>query len=247
MAKRRMFSIDIISSDAFTDMPLSAQALYFHLGMAADDDGFVNCPNKIQRSIGASADDMNILRAKHFVLVFDSGVLVIKHWKINNTIQKDRYHETKYTDELSMLLVKKNGAYTFIEHDSDLGLLSVDTTCIQDVSILETESSLGKSSLGKSKDTLSAFAADVIGYLNNKTGKSFRPSSKSTMRHISARVNEGYSLDDFKAVIDTKVDQWKRDKKMCGYLRPETLFGTKFESYLNEGGEKHDYSGFRVR
>ena len=94
MAERRMFAKTIIDSDEFLDMPLSAQALYFHLSMRADDDGFVNNPKKIQRMIGASDDDYKILIAKSFVLRFESGVIVIKHWRINNYIQKDRYKET---------------------------------------------------------------------------------------------------------------------------------------------------------
>ena len=86
MAKRRMFSQQITDSDAFLDMPLSAQALYFHLGMSADDDGFVNNPKRVQRVIGANEDDLKLLIAKNFIIAFDTGVMVIKHWKINNYI-----------------------------------------------------------------------------------------------------------------------------------------------------------------
>ena len=112
MAKRRMFSIDIVESDAFLDMPLSTQTLYFHLGMKADDDGFVSSPRSIQRMIGASDDDLKLLVSKRFILSFDNGVVVIKHWKINNLVRKDRYVETKYLDEKKTLYVKDNGAYT---------------------------------------------------------------------------------------------------------------------------------------
>lgn len=113
MAKRRMFSQQITDSDSFLDMPLSAQALYFHLGMNADDDGFVNSPKRIQRVIGANEDDLKLLIAKRFVLSFDSGVVVIKHWKINNSIRQDRYTPTVYTEELSLITEKPNRAYTF--------------------------------------------------------------------------------------------------------------------------------------
>lgn len=112
MAKRRMFSQQITESDSFLDMPLSAQALYFHLGMSADDDGFVNSPKRIQRVIGANEDDLKLLIAKKFVIAFDSGVVVIKHWKINNYIRSDRYTETAYTEEKALLHTKKNGAYS---------------------------------------------------------------------------------------------------------------------------------------
>ncbi len=126
MSAKRMFSMQIIDSDPFLDMPLSAQALYFHLSMRADDDGFVNNPKKIQRYVNASDDDLKLLIAKRFILTFDSGVIVIKHWLIHNYIQKDRYHETVYTEEKSMLSVKDNKAYTL-------------SSCAQNVDKLDTE------------------------------------------------------------------------------------------------------------
>lgn len=106
-----MFAKTIVLSDSFLDMPLSARCLYFTLGMVADDDGFVNNPKSIMRQCGAQEDDMKILFAKKFLLAFESGVIVIKHWRINNYLQKDRYNETKYLDEKSMLSVEKNGTY----------------------------------------------------------------------------------------------------------------------------------------
>lgn len=112
VAKKRMFSMKIIDTDAFLDMPLSTQALYFHLNMRADDDGFVGNPKRIQRLIGASDDDLKLLIAKRFALCFENGVIVIKHWRIHNTIQKDRYNETTYIDEKNMLKIKENKAYT---------------------------------------------------------------------------------------------------------------------------------------
>ena len=107
-----MFSQQITDSDSFLDMPLSAQALYFHLGMSADDDGFVNNPKRIQRIIGANEDDLKLLIAKKFIIAFESGVVVIKHWKINNAIRSDRYTPTVYTEEKAMLNEKSNKAYT---------------------------------------------------------------------------------------------------------------------------------------
>ena len=132
MAERRMFAKTIVLSDAFLDMPLSARCLYFTLGMLADDDGFVNNPKSIMRQAGSSLDDMNILIGKRFILAFDSGVIVIKHWRIHNYIQKDRYKESKYIEEKSTLMLDEKGAYT---------------ECIQDVSILDTQVRLGKVSL----------------------------------------------------------------------------------------------------
>ncbi|MDO4622633.1 MAG: DNA replication protein DnaD, partial [Eubacteriales bacterium] len=112
MAEKRMFTQKIVDSDAFLDMPLSTQALYFHLNMRADDDGFVNNAKKIQRVIGASEDDLKLLIAKRFVLIFDSGVIVIKHWRMHNLLRKDRYSPTQYQEELNSLELKENKAYT---------------------------------------------------------------------------------------------------------------------------------------
>ena len=112
MAERRMFAKTIVLSDAFLDMPMSARCLYFTLGMLADDDGFINAPRSIMRQCGASDDDMKLLLAKKFVLAFESGVIVIKHWRMNNYLQKDRYTETKYKDEKALLFLDENNAYT---------------------------------------------------------------------------------------------------------------------------------------
>ena len=112
MAEKRMFTQKIIDSDAFLDMPLSTQALYFHLNMRADDDGFINNPKKIQRMIGASEDDLKLLLTKRFILVFESGVIVIKHWRMHNTLRKDRYNPTQYQEEFALLQIKENNSYT---------------------------------------------------------------------------------------------------------------------------------------
>ncbi len=118
MAQRRMFSPQIIDSDAFLEMPSSSQSLYFHLGMRADDDGFVGNPRKIQKITGSSEDDLKILISKRFVLVFENGVIVIKHWRINNLIRKDWYKETIYLEEKSLLKIKENGAYTLANNEN---------------------------------------------------------------------------------------------------------------------------------
>ena len=144
MAERRMFAKAIVLSDAFLDMPMSARCLYFTLAMLADDDGFINSPKSIMRQCGSTSDDMNILIAKRFVLTFESGVVVIKHWRIHNLIQKDRYRETKYLEEKAQLTLDGNKAYT--EAVSD-----VYTECIQDVSRVEPQVRLGEVSLGKSR------------------------------------------------------------------------------------------------
>lgn len=111
MAQRRMFSLKIVSSDAFLDMSVSSRELYFQLGMYADDDGFIN-PKKIVRLVGASDDDLKILLAKRFLLPFESGVVVIKHWAINNQLRKDYYQPTLYQEEKKSLFIKDNKAYS---------------------------------------------------------------------------------------------------------------------------------------
>lgn len=111
MAHKRMFSKDITGSDAFREMPPSSQALYFHLGMEADDDGFLDNYKGLMRSMSASDDDLKILLTKRFLILFPSKVVVVKHWLINNTIRKDRYSETKHLEEKRALVVKENGSY----------------------------------------------------------------------------------------------------------------------------------------
>ena len=143
MANRRMFSLLVIDTDMFLDMPLSSQALYFHLSMRADDDGFIGNAKKIQRMVGSSDDDFKILLAKGFIFNFETGVCVVKHWRIHNYIQKDRYSETLYKEEKSQLIQDKNSVYQ-IEKDS----------CIQDVYRPDTQDrlELGKDRLELGKD-----------------------------------------------------------------------------------------------
>ncbi len=118
MANKRMFSKQITSSDAFLDMPVSSQLLYFHLNMEADDDGFVGNPKRIMRMLGANDDDFKILLVKRFLLPFQSGVVVIKHWLLHNAVRKDMYQETQYLDEKKQLQIKENKVYTEVRNES---------------------------------------------------------------------------------------------------------------------------------
>lgn len=246
-----MFAKTIIDSDAFLDMPLSTQALYFHLSMRADDDGFINNPKKISRMIGCGEDDLKLLIAKKFLLNFESGVVVIKHWLIHNTLRKDRHTPTNYQDELKQLTQKENGSYKKVDDISIPNRIDVTptdddnqlaTTWQPDGNQLATQYSIDKYSIDKlSKDTLSGSDepdrvpyGEITDYLNEKAGSQFRSSTKKTQSLIKARFNEGFKIDDFKRVIDIKTNEWLNNKDMSKYLRPETLFGTKFESYLNQ-------------
>lgn len=234
MAEKRMFSKQIIDSDAFLDMPLSTQALYFHLSMRADDDGFVDNPKKIQRVIGASADDLKLLMAKRYILAFESGVIVIKHWRMHNTLRQDRYKPTVYQEEMSTLVVKGNKSYT--EADRLAEIECGKPTGNQP----ETQIRLDKNSIDKNKDIAGKTPAvppykEIIDYLNKKTNAHYRHTTKATQRIINGRISDGFGVEDFKKVIDIKAEQWLNDKKMSAYLRPETLFAAShFESYLNE-------------
>ena len=158
MAERRMFAKTIIDSDAFLEMPLSTQALYFHLSMRADDDGFLNNAKKVMRMIGANQNDLDLLLVKNFVIKFEDGICVIKHWRIHNYIQTDRYHETMYKDNKNLLNIDENKAYTLkntgkkLEGNRIIEVIEpMDTECIQDVSKMDTQVrlELGKDSIGK--------------------------------------------------------------------------------------------------
>jgi len=226
VAQRRMFSKKVTDTDTFLDMPLSTQALYFHLNMHADDDGFIDNTKTIQRMIGSSDDDRKLLVAKQFIIPFENGLVVIKDWRVHNYIQGDRYHKTQYINEKSQLVVEENNMYT---------------KRVQDVSNMDTQVRLGKDRLGKdSKDILSGSDEpdhvpykEIVDYLNEKTGSKYRSSGSKTKSLIKARANEGFSLDDFKTVIEKKAKEWA-GTDMEKYLRPETLFSTKFEGYLNQ-------------
>ncbi|WP_195484509.1 hypothetical protein [Flavonifractor plautii] len=214
MAERRMFAKTIIDSDAFLDMPLSTQALYFHLSMRADDEGFVNNPKKIQRMTGASDDDVKLLIAKRFVIPFESGVCVIKHWLIHNYIQKDRFKPTVYKDERASLVVKQNKSYSL-----------VDTDCIQDVSSMETQVRLGKSRIGKvslGEGSIGECEGETAGeppapppvpYERiKKIYNSLCPSfsrctalSEARRKAIKARFASGYTIEDFQQLF-TKAE-----------------------------------------
>lgn len=136
MANRRMFSKDVVETDKFLNMPLTSQALYFHLGMEADDDGFVASPKKVQRSIGCSEGDLQILASRGFIIPFESGIVVLVHWKQNNYIQADRYRKTVHKEEAALL---QNDNYVY----------HLDPTCIHPVSSLDPQDSIGKDRVGK--------------------------------------------------------------------------------------------------
>lgn len=244
MAERRMMSKSIVKSDTFLDMPATTQNLYFHMLLDADDDGFINAPKSIMRMIGAKDDDMKVLTAKQFVIPFESGVVVIKDWKIHNYIQNDRYKPSTLP-ERDLLNIQKDKTYTL---KSDVS--SMDTKCIQSVSIGKDrlgkvrlgEDRIGKDRVGKdsidilchvSHDDVDKSHFEIIEYLNLKIGSKFKPTTKPYVQAIRSRLKEGYTVDDFKTVIDKKCREWK-GTKLEKYLTPKTLFApSHFDTYLN--------------
>ena len=203
-----MFAKTIVLSDAFLDMPLSARCLYFSLGMFADDDGFVNNPKSIMRQIGASIDDLNLLVAKKFILIFENGVIVIKHWRINNYLRSDRYKETQYHEEKSNLFIESNGAYTF---NSSSGIPMVDQRYTQD--------RLGKDSIGNIKEEINKEESDeqVITTLSDK--KRFKkPSLEEVKAYCEERhnnINPQVFLDFYESKGWKVGNQPMKDWKAC--------------------------------
>ncbi|MBO5967120.1 MAG: replisome organizer [Clostridia bacterium] len=201
MAERRMFAKTIIGTEVFLDMPLSTQALYFHLSMRADDEGFVGCPRKIQRMIGASDDDLKVLIAKKFLIPFESGVVVIRHWKIHNYIQKDRFRQTEFREEREQLSTDERGLYT---------------ECIQFVSKLDTQDRVGKDRVVK--DRLGEDRVEKEGMLTHtEERKRFQPPTVDEVSEYCAdkdlNVDAGYFVDYYTAkgwmIGREKMKDWK--------------------------------------
>ncbi|ANT43559.1 replisome organizer protein [Lactococcus phage 62503] len=239
MAQRRMFSKEVTTSDLFVDMPSSSQLLYFHLGMEADDEGFIGNAKMLSRAYGSNNDDLKLLEAKGFIIAFPSGVTVVKDWNLNNKIRKDRQKPTIYTEEKMLLSLDSKGSYLLGNQVSTIPQPNDNQMSAQD---RIGKVRLGKDSIGKSNnmsdksDDVIPYS-EIISYLNEKAGRSFK-TTEAHKRFIKARWNEDYKLDDFKKVVDNKVADWT-GKTINGqpaekYLQPSTLFGTKFDNYLNQ-------------
>ena len=204
VAKKRMFNVDIVGSDAFLDLPHTAQALYFQLGMRADDDGFVGNPKTIQRIAGTKASDLELLVKKRFLLQFPSGVVVIKHWKINNDIKKDRYSPTVYTDEFQMLYTKENKAYT----ERSANVSTLDTEPEQNVSTLDTQYSIDENS--KDKDSI-VLCKHAHGFFSNVL------LTDEEMQKLSGEIP---NLDDYIERLSNYLANNKKEyKSHCATIR----------------------------
>ena len=261
MAKKRMFSLDVVDLDSFIEMPLSAKLLYYDLGMRADDDGFVGNPKKITLLAGCNKEDIETLIKNKFIYMFSSGVIAIRHWNVNNQIRKDRYNETFRIDEKRLLKLENNvyelkdnsgipndiPTVTTVKYSigkNSIDKLSVDKTSKEKNSLEEKREEKIIDNYHVDVDTGEVIEYEIVSekdnvykniidYLNNKINANYRSNSYKTKSLIDARLNEGYKEEDFFLVIDKKYKEWK-DSEMEKFLRPETLFSNKFESYYNQ-------------
>lgn len=240
MAERRMMSKKIIDTDNFLDMPQSTQCLYFHLLLRADDDGFIQSPKSIMRITGCKEDDLKLLNAKGFVIGFETGVIVIRHWRIHNYVQSDRYSKSELPEAKCVEL--KNKVYEVVGQPINPDNTYMDTKCIQNGYKMDTQIRIDKireeenrieTLYHVSHDDVDKSHFEIIEYLNMKTGSKFKATTKPYIQAIRSRLKEGYTVDDFKTVIDKKCREWK-GTKLEKYLTPKTLFApSHFDTYLN--------------
>lgn len=240
MAERRMVSKTVTQTQKFLRLPLEAQALYFHLILNSDDDGIVEA-FPVVRMIGSSEDSLGLLVIKQFIKPLgEDMVYFITDFNEQNKIRPDRHKPSIHRD----LAVEKLG----LEVDGNRLIDTTKTALPKVLPSCQTSDgqvadkcprSIGKDSIveysiGKDSIEQSPPYEEIISYLNQKLGTKYSHTSRDTKKHIKARFRDGFTLDDFKHVIDVKVAEWGNDSKMSSYLRPKTLFGTKFESYLNQ-------------
>lgn len=235
-----MISKKIIDTDNFLDMPQSTQCLYFHLLLRADDDGFIQSPKSIMRITGCKDDDLKLLNAKGFVIGFETGVIVIRHWRIHNYVQSDRYSKSELPEAKCVEL--KNKIYEVVGQPMNPDNTYMDTKWIQSGYNLDTQIRIDKireeenrieTLCHVSHDDVDKSHFEIIEYLNLKTGSKFKPTTKPYVQAIRSRLKEGYTVDDFKTVIDKKCREWK-GTKLEKYLTPKTLFApSHFDTYLN--------------
>ena len=194
MARRRMFSLDVVDTDKFLDMPSSTQALYFHLGMRADDDGFVSSPKRITKTVNCSEDDLKLLIAKRYLIPFESGVVVISDWKINNWIRADRKQSTRYKYEKSLL--DTNNYIYALTTEKQPSVNQLSTEC-------HTEDSIGKDSIGKDsigKDSIEKEPGEV-------------PKKKTPEETINSTINSYTDNPELKQALIDFIEMRKRMKK----------------------------------
>ena len=197
MANRRMFSLDVVDTDNFLDMPLSAQGLYFHLGMRADDDGFISSPKKIIKIVNASEDDLKLLIIKGYLIPFESGVIVIKHWRQNNYVKGDRYKPTIYQNERKQLYAENN-------------IYHLDTVCIQNGTKTEPQDRLGKDSVGKDSVGKDSIDTSPKGEVKKGENPPIPLGEKKTEKQELKTILNSFA---FSSTLHQKIQEWLLYKK----------------------------------
>lgn len=243
MAEKRMFSKQIIDSDAFLEMPLSTQALYFHLSMRADDDGFLNNAKKVMQIIGANQNDYDLLVAKSFIIQFSDGICVIKHWRINNYLRKDRYTETIYQEEKAMLTMQPNGRYSLKDSiremdDFPVGIPLVDRSDTQNriEKNREEKNSIYSAEKLHDEQSLDDFFESIWKLYPIKKGKGQVSTSRKKALQKIGYDQIGRCVDRFlKDMSDSG-----RDRKY--WMHGSTFFNSGYVDYLDEnwGQESED-------
>lgn len=226
MAQRRMFSKKVTDTDTFLDMPLSTQALYFHLNMHADDDGFIDNTKTIQRMIGSSDDDRKLLVAKQFLLPFENGLVVIKDWRVHNYIQGDRYHKTQYINEKSQLIVEENNMYT---------------RRVQDVSNMDTQVRLGKDRLDKDRK-------DILSGSNEPDSTRIQKSERDQMfetiwKLYPKKSGKANAKKDFDKAVKSGIDPELIKLKLEEYLKQIKAKQTP-QQFIKQGSTWFHQSGW---
>ena len=230
MAERRMFAKTIIDSDAFLDMPLSTQALYFHLSMRADDEGFINNPKKIQRMIGASDDDAKLLIAKNFIIPFESGVVVIKHWRIHNYLRSDRFKPTVYREEREQLTLKENKSYTKAEN------VEIPTRYPDGIPNGNPDKdSIGKDSINKYGEFNNVRLSDEqLKKIKERFPKDWQDRIDELSEYMSSK---GKTYKDHYATILS----WARRKQKEQADKPKPIEPKKYKEFKTEDYERDDF------
>ena len=233
MAERRMVSKTIMQTQKFLRLPLETQALYVHLVINSDDDGIVEA-FPVVRMIGASEDSLGLLVIKQFIKPLNQDmVYFITDFNEQNKIRPDRHKPSIHRDLAIQQLGLEVDGSRLVEPGKAVLELTEEGQAVDGQVTDKRPHSIGKGSIGKGSIDNIPYK-EIIDYLNSKTGKKYRDNVQKNKSLIKARWSEGYRLEDFKQVIDNMVKDWS-GTKYAKYLRPETLFGTKFDGYLNQG------------
>ena len=251
MAQKRMFSLSVVDTDQFLEMPISSRLLYYELGMRADDDGFVDNWKKILMFTGLKDDDMKLLIAKNFIIPFESGVIVIRHWRLNNYLQKDRTKPTIHKEEFNQLAIDNNNVYT------------LDTKCIHSIDKNSIDkNSIDKNSIDKNNNNKEEINKeernDLFTFIENNFGRTLNPIEYEEVSKLEdneltryairqAILNNVYSLKYIKSILKnyevkniTTVQQAQEDENNFKNKKAKPKYQQVLENWLAKGDEEND-------